>query len=137
MDSFKRDTVFYVEATNHERHTLWRDFADDKTAREHGAPTKNRVSWEQLNPGSMPTVGLDNKRPITVVCTWARINGQIVMFYEPTSQIVNWKTIEAWLEKEYAHVPLWNGRRAQCDAERFSNCLAAIAQINEKAAKAS
>ena len=54
-EGYKRDTVFRVEATSHEMHMLWRDFADDRTAREYGPPSKRRVKWEQLNPGSMPT----------------------------------------------------------------------------------
>ncbi len=85
----------------------------------------------------MPTVATLNKRPIVVCCFWYRIDGQVVMFYEPTSELVDWKKIKAWLEKEYVHLPKWdNGhRRSHCDAQNFGDCLQAIAERNKAAAK--
>lgn len=129
-EGYKRNTVFCVEATSHELHTLWRDFADDRTARECGPPTKNRVKWEQLNPGSMPTIGTDHKRPICVTCFWVRIDGQIVMFYEATSQLVDSKKIDAWLDKEYPGI-------GRCNAGNFHICLHAIEELNKRSAKTS
>lgn len=131
-EGYKRDTVFCVEATSHEMHMLWRDFADDRTAREYGPPTKRRVKWEQLNPGSMPTIGTLGKRPICLTIFWARIDGQIVMFYEATSELVDWAKIRAWLDTEYKHVPMWDNstRKPFCDAQNFHHCLSAIDERN-------
>lgn len=128
-DSYRRDTVYCIEATSFERHTLWSKFAEDPTARKYGPPSERRVNWEQLNPGSMPTIATDNKRPICVSCFWVRIDGHVVMFYEPTSRLVDWQKVDAWLAKEYPEVP-------KCDAQNFHNCLIAIRE-RSKAAKAS
>lgn len=132
-EGYKRDTVFCVEATSHEIHMLWRDFADDRTAREYGPPTKRRVKWEQLNPGSMPTIGTLGKRPICLTIFWVRIDGQVVMFYEATSELVDWAKIRAWLDIEYKHVPMWNNgtRKPFCHAQNFHHCLSAIDERNK------
>jgi hypothetical protein len=164
-DSYKRDTVYCVEATYYEQHMLWcqhaseaslitgitenrrllmgaqfvEDLFDKKSfceaeRRQRIALPKHlqdrrRVNWAQLNPGSMPTIATDNKRPICVSCFWVRIDGHVVMFYEPTSRLVDWQKVDAWLAKEYPEVP-------KCDAQNFHNCLIAIRDRN-KAAKAS
>lgn len=119
--------------SSHEMHILWRDFADDRTAREYGPSNRRRVKWEQLNPGSVPTIGTLGKRPICLTIFWARIDGQVVMFYEATSELVDWAKIQAWLDIEYKHVPMWdNGtRKPFCDAQNFHHCLSAIDERNK------
>lgn len=135
-ENYKRDTVFCVKASSHEMHMLWRDFANNRTAQEYGPPTRRRVKWEQLNPGSMPTIGTLDKRPICLTIFWARIDGQVVMFYEVTSELVDWRKIRAWLDAEYKHVPMWDKgtRRPFCDAQNFHLCLTAIDERNKAAA---
>ena len=81
------------------------------------------VRWQQLT-GELATIGLYCKRPICVSVSWVRINGFVVMFYEPTSELVDWRVVKKWLAEEYAHVPKWDGSRTpQCDAMNFSHCL--------------
>lgn len=133
VEQYKRDTVFLVEASNYERHCLWREFADDPTARLHDPYNRRRVKWEQLSPGSMTTVASVLRRPVTISCFWARLDGHIVLFYSPTSELVDWKRINAWLAQEYAHVPKWDdSRTAHCDAQNFAHCLDAIATLNKQ-----
>lgn len=78
------------------------------------------VEWEEMREGEMATIGELDNRPIAVSIRWARINGKIVMFYWPTSQLVDWKMVEEWRGKEYKHC------RNQCDANNFHNCLAML-----------
>lgn len=132
-DRWRRNTVFCVEATSYEQHSLWAFWASDSVRRA----AKPSLKWKRLS-GELATVGHDNKRPICVSIQWVEIDGQTVMFYHPTSQLVDWKKIEKWLEIEYAHVPKWDHgtRRAHCDADNFHHCRDAIREHNVAAKKA-
>lgn len=87
-------TVLAVEATRFEQMCLWEKFNKD-------------CSWEQVLSGILPTIGkvkLKKGRryeemPVVVSLSWAVINGKFVMFYEPTSIIVDWSLVEDWLKK--------------------------------------
>lgn len=127
LNDYKRDTVFCVEATSYEQLALWSNHSNES---EHALYRKT-YDWEQLNPGSLTTIGQYTRRPVCVNINYVRINGQVVMFYEPTSELVDWRMVRKWLDKEYAHVPKWDGsRRPHCDAMNFGHCLAAIDQRN-------
>ncbi len=113
---WRKETVYCVEASDCEHQFLWERWsAESMTA---GIVDKdNRLSWEQMHSGELATINPGEERPICVSVRWARLNGKVVMFYWPTSELVDWKRIKEWLATEYAHV------KSHGDAENFGNCL--------------
>lgn len=115
-------TKFLVEATGTEQLDLWCKFSNESPERYKG--TKG-VSWKQLNPGCVLTIGYLDKRPVVLTIYWDEIEGELVGFYSCNSQVVDWKMIEDWLSKHFKQT--WDkGRPAKCDAINFHHCLRAI-----------
>src|SRR5690348_17770034 len=88
---------------------------------------ESRLSWEQLSPGYLTTIGKLGKRPVCVLVFFARIAGKVVAFYHATSEVVDHKMVEKWLWKKFSP-PRWdnNTRRAHCDAQNFHHCRDAL-----------
>jgi len=84
MDMMER-VQFAVEASDYERFRLWQEFHSQAKC------------WEQETRGSMITVGHISGRPICVQLSWNAINGKRVLFYNASSQLVDWVMIEEWL----------------------------------------
>lgn len=114
-------TLFVVEATSFETQCLWAENSKDSNCRRF---TPRR--WEQVSPGWLVTVGELDYRPVCISMSWARIDGRLVMFWYPTSQVVDTVQIEKWLEKHFTGK--WDGgtRNAQTNAMNFHHCLDAI-----------
>lgn len=113
------ETVFVVEATHAEQHFLWCEW--------HG-----RLEWEQDCHGLCPTIGTFGDMPVVVCCSWSRINGRLVLFYEAVSQIVDHRLVEAWIWGRVGNLKWDHGhRRAHCDAMNFHLCVNAIKEMNE------
>lgn len=110
------DTRFLVEATTNEWHTLWSRWCiDSQECREPVFST-----WEQLGGWSIQ-VGTLDKRPIVVSLNWDKLNGFLVCQWEPTSELVDYKMIEAWIDRYYCSKTK-DGRRARCNASNFHFC---------------
>lgn len=116
-----KDVIFVVEATRFEQHALWQSY--------HPA-----VNWGQINSGRGFQIGTLADMPVVIGLTWAIIDGQRVMFVEATSQVVDYRMVEAWLEANCQ--PMWDqGHRiARCDTTNFHLCLHAIRDANKAAA---
>jgi len=112
-EEWRQSAIFCVEATDAEHQFLWE--------RHHCM-----VQWEQLNPGEIATIGHFKKKPVCVEIRWARLDGQIVMFYYPCSSVVEWSWVRNWLADEYKG-------RSSCNAMNFHHCLD---EIRRKAAGA-
>ena len=109
-----QETKFVVEADSFAQLTLWREYAKDSTRKTD----LNTLTWEQINPGSMRTIGFIKKKPVSIELTWARINGHIIMFYNACSQMVDHKMVEDWLDQNCN--PIYDhGRQARTDAMNF------------------
>jgi hypothetical protein len=118
------ETIFIVEATSFEQHCLWAETSSTSDCRRF-APRK----WEQMH-GWLVTVGRLDKRPICVSMTWNRIDGQLVMFWHPTSQVVDMVQIEKWFDKHFNGKWDKGTRNARTDAMNFHHCLHAIDELN-------
>ena len=111
MDARLAQTNFVVEASSFERHTIvekWR--ASNITCDDEGASTVFEV-------------GSINRQPVMIECTWMSVDGVHVMFYFPTSRVVDFVQIDDWLK---AHCnPVWAAgeRRALCEAWTSGQCL--------------
>jgi hypothetical protein len=106
-----KTTVFFVEATNFERHSLWRDYHEE-------------TKWEDDTSGVMIEVGRMSKaKPIWVSFNFAKIFGKRICFYYTSGRYNDSELVEKWIEKNY---PLkWdNGtRRAMTDANNFHHAV--------------
>ena len=109
-------TVFAVEANTFEQRILYGAYKDE-------------VRWVGDNSGYLPTIGHIDDRPVCVSLFWVEIDGKRVLFYHPTSQAVDHKLIEEWLD---ANMPLneYNGRKTRCDADNFHMCVGAVREMN-------
>lgn len=130
-----RRTVAVVQATSTEQFFLWKEWAkdsgwDDLDYIKRGGTPHPKLKWEQMNPGSWLTIGHVNKMPVCISLTWNRIEGQVVLFWEMTSQVVDYRMGEKYLEKVLDPWPKYdNGsRHASSDAMNFHNMVSAIRQ---------
>lgn len=62
--------------------------------------TSERITWEENVPKVMYIfeIGHIHGRPINVQCTWAKLNGHLIMFYTGVNSLVDWNMIEDWLK---------------------------------------
>lgn len=121
------DVVFIVQATHNEMMSFWRDYYYEP---QKGYP---KVSWKEISVGHGVQVGQVDKRPVVISINYAIINGQRVMFYCDTSQIVDHEMISEWLKLYSLDTILWdNGTRwAHCNSSNFHLCLNAIEEKNK------
>jgi hypothetical protein len=134
------DTIFIVEATRNEQHTFWERYSTEnrklslqQNPNYQPAWNYRLVNWEQDSIGFSLQVGELDKRPVCVSFFFVRIDGQRVVFVDPTSQVVDHEMIRKWFEKNF--YPTWNDgtRFAHCDSSNFHHCLDAVREANRKA----
>ncbi len=124
-------TFYVVEATDTERFMLWCEHSS-RTMHPPWDVRNNRranepVEWEESMGGWGVHVGDDNKRPVYISVSWARLNGQLVCFWYPTSRIINITKCEAWIDAHFTKPG------ARCNAMNFNHCLHAIEEANKVA----
>ncbi len=114
-----KETFFLVEASSFERNCLWMEW-------------NNRVKWEQTS-WCMGQIGTISRQPVTLSVLWVRIDGKLIGFWEPTSQVVDHKMIREWFAKNCVS-PKWdNGtRHGRCNADNFYLCMRAIQEANKR-----
>jgi hypothetical protein len=110
-------TVFVVEATDFERHTLWQKWHE-------------KVDWQEVGSGCIREIGQLDSRPVCVGMNWACIHGQLVCFCCPSSEVVDYKMVEKW--RDGAFRATWSGGAARCDAWNFHHCLVACKEALDK-----
>lgn len=118
LDDLLSCAEFVVEASSYEQQALW-----EKHALEAGGDSNTRVHWVDQTRGWLVEVGKLDGRPVCVNVRGSLLNGLAVLFYEATSEVVDWRMIENWFQERCW--PKWdNGtRRAHCDADNFHHCL--------------
>lgn len=121
-----KKTLFVVEATSAEQFMLWKDWSVASDSPRYG-----KMKWEPINPGWMVTVGKIGKRPCCISISWQRIDGHMVMFWYPCSQVSDSLKSEAWIEANFSGKWDHGHRRAYCDAGNFHLCVNAIREANE------
>lgn len=106
--------VYLVEATDKEVFSFW-----DRRDR-YGI-----CEWHQANPGLWMQIGSFHGRPIAVTLTFQFIDGHKVCFYDGTSELVDWKMINEWLDKKAPGIKRTN-------ASNFHHCLDHIRTLNRE-----
>ena len=88
MTAFLHGVVGVVEATRFEHHALWR--LNDLDGRH---------KWESATAGLGEIIGKVGKMPVAISLNVDVIDGHRILFYHATSQVVDHRMVEAWLEK--------------------------------------
>jgi len=113
---------FVVEANSFENLKLWQQYKDS-------------TEWEENLCGFMPTIGELCGRPIVLQIQFAKIHGQVVMFYEACSQLVDYLQIDDWLVKNVFPSCGYDEDSGGCyprsDAANFHNCVHRMKELAE------
>jgi hypothetical protein len=120
-----------VRATSTEMFQLWCLYADESgwqypiIRMENGELVRKDqrgvVAWKEQSRGEWRQIGDIAGRPICVAVAYAEINGVRVAFVEGISQLVDYKMIDEWVERE---MPQTATHRA--DAMNWRNALHGI-----------
>lgn len=93
-----------VEANSFEHLSLWQKF-------------KEKVTWKENNSGLLFTLGKIENRPICICLNHAIINDKIVLFFEATSQLVDYIMIDEFFKTKCPHL------KRYWDAQNFHNAI--------------
>jgi hypothetical protein len=115
----RRATVYLVEANDFTTIRLWLEWAEEGAGEGWSSPFR-RVPWQQIALGYTRIIGELAGMPVAVCVSFARIKGHVAAFYEATSEVVDHRMIEAWLESEFP------AARGRTDAMNFHRCLEAL-----------
>ena len=103
---------YIVEATINEMHYIL-----------HEASQIYGLTVEEARVGTMDVIGSlkvgNQDMPVVVTTFFSKINGHLVAFYEPTSQVVDHRMVDAWISK-FEAAKLKN----KCDASNYAHCIA-------------
>lgn len=75
-----------IEATDVERHGLMEKY------------TRYGVTWKSNTGGLLTSVGALGDMPVCISLNKAKIDGQSIIFYHATSQVVDHRMVRKWLE---------------------------------------
>lgn len=124
-----KKTVAVVEASHTEQHFLWMQHAKDSTWNDPKYPAR-KMDWKQANPGRSVMVGEIGGKQVWMTIFFARIEGQVVLFWELTSQACDYTLAEKWFKENLKPFPKYDKgyRLAEFDAMNFHNAASAIRQ---------
>jgi hypothetical protein len=88
MTAFLANVIGAVEANSYEKLMLW-----DANTRL----TPPRI-WKENNSGLLEVVGRLADMPVCIGLWTAEIDGHKILFYDATSQVVDYRMIDNWLE---------------------------------------
>lgn len=90
MKAFLDGVFGLVEATDFERHMLWADNGGMGTA---------KLEWVENLSGLLEVVGHLDDMPVCISLMKATVDGKLLLFWHPTSQVVDHRIIDDWMEK--------------------------------------
>jgi len=112
QDMFLKDAIGFVEATAYEQYALW--FINKEA-------TEYPLEWSDNRSGIMVHIGDFNYEPIYLSLVSAIIKGQKIIFWHPTSPIVNYNMIYAWIVKNAPNTARVDQVVNKTDAGNFQN----------------
>lgn len=115
-------TNFLVESTSHEWHTLWARWCSKSDECREPLFT----NWEQLG-GWGVRVGALAGRPVVISLNWDRLDGFLVCSWEATSEVVDYKMVNEWLDRHFKGKTK-DGRNARCNTANFHHCAFEFAE---------
>jgi hypothetical protein len=127
MDDFLEGVIGCCEVTNYEKHMLWIEYSQEALASgcvAAGPLDCKRYKWDSNHAGLYEIVGYLGDRPVCMSLWVNTLDGHKILFYEPTSRVVDYIMIEEWLE---AYLPATARRKDgfinRSDAMNFCNIL--------------
>ncbi len=121
-----KDVVYVVKAGGEDYFNLWRHFSHESDKRLYPSIS---IHWEEVSRGFSRKIGTVAKRPICIEGRYAILNGKRVMFYDGTSQLVDWKMIDQWMENYLRKCMGWCDTPEtyrHCNAANFHQCFETI-----------
>lgn len=124
LEDLTFEAVFVVEVSSFEKQALWERYAREVAHLDRRSGP--RVHWQDQGRGWWFQIAEVDKRPVMISVFGALLNDSAILFYEATSEVVDWKAIEEWF-REHCW-PMWDSdtRRAHCDAMNFHHCLEVV-----------
>lgn len=116
----RKVAVYLVEATHNEAHDLWVDWSEESASHGWGDARSPRLPWEQITLGYGDTIGHFGGMPVAVSVTFARVLGQVIAFYEATSQVVDHRMVGKWTQTAFP------SSRGKTNATNFHICVQAL-----------
>jgi len=81
----------------------------DKITEWHWVPSNpNPTEIKHISPGVKNTIGYYGELPIQISFDFVMINGHMVTFHHPISQLVYYPMIEEWLTRFFPKIPQEN-----------------------------
>ena len=125
-ENLPQSVDYVVRATHAERYFLWCIHAEGAAKHGWSGPLR-RVPWVAITSGNGAHVGhvkIDGEEfPVVLSFLYAKIGSKLVLFYEATSLVVDYRMAEAWLK---ANVPAYAAGK-ECIAGAFADCLFDVA----------
>lgn len=114
ITDFLAGIIGAVEANSFEQFSLWQDNNANNGIKE--------LPWIEGGMGLMETVGHIDGRPVCISLMVNTIDGHRILFYYATSEVVDHKMIEEWIEANMpASALTYDGRVNRTDAMNFHN----------------
>lgn len=88
------DVVYRIEATDFEQLSLWKENNDFPEGHHM------KVKWEQDCLGFWREIGHIAGHPVCISCSFTKLNGKRIVFYNATSMVVDYAMVEEWINKQ-------------------------------------
>lgn len=86
MTDFLHGVVGVVEANSFEHLCLWQEY-------------RSRVAWSDRMSGFGEIIGHLADMPVCISLRTSTVDGHKLLFVDATSQVVDWRMVDAWLDK--------------------------------------
>lgn len=119
MSKFLNGVVGVVECDSYGHHMLWIENHYKATELEH-----RKLDWKSDQMGMMEKVGEIDGMPVCISLFKAEIDGQLILFVDPCSMVVDHRLIEAWYKRALPKSAFRaNGYVNMTNAMNFHNVL--------------
>lgn len=113
MQTFLNGVVGVVEANSFETMCLWKEYTEEL-----------KKTWLENPSGLGQQIGILAGMPIFISLNTAIIDGKKILFIDPTSQVVDYRIIDKWLEENLPKTAYTlYGRINKTNAMNFCNVL--------------
>lgn len=110
ITEFLDGVIGVVEATSCEKSFLWKQYTEEL-----------KIPFEEKSFGLGRIVGYLDDMPVFISLLIAAVDGHKVLFMEATSQVVDYRLIDKWLNENCPKTAFCGDRLNKVDALNFHN----------------